>query len=230
MSTTTTLLKPTEIKDKLKEVNRDVKLEVLASGYTPEKRRMEFVTLFFFFTFWLGTGFNIFSQFDIAANHLFLSAFGWLIAMFIGDFIGGFVHWACDTWGTPESKPFGLFIRSFREHHIHPKAMCAHDFVEVSADSCLLTIPFLFAATFWRVKDAFQIEVLILHIAFWTCLFVLFTNQVHKWAHLDRKDRPYIILALQNLRLILRFLFLHIFSFISLFPLFFYSLFHVFSF
>lgn len=203
-----------EIKDlkevkNLKEVNRDVKLEVLASGYTPFKRRMEILTLTIFFLTWGGTGYNLFSQFDTQAGHLQISALGWFIAMFLGDFIGGVVHWACDTWGTPESKPFGVFIRSFREHHIHPKAMTTHDFIEVSADSCVLAIPVLILTALWRVKEAFVIELLILHIAFWTCLFVLFTNQVHKWAHMDRSNRPFIVSVLQSTYLILSYVFLN---------------------
>merc|ERR1711879_843891 len=122
-----------------------------------------------------------------------MGAIGFIISTFIADFLGGVVHWACDTWGSPNSKIVGVFIRSFREHHIDPQAMTKHDFIEVSADSCIIPMPFLILATFWRIQFSLQIELLLMNIALWTTFFVMMTNQVHKWAHVSTNKRPYIV-------------------------------------
>jgi len=181
--------------------DRSGKLDVLASGYTPTKRKVEIVVLTVFFIFWSAAGLNILrgSTFD----NVYLSLVGLVFSILFADFVGGVVHWACDTWGTPSTKFWGVFIRSFREHHLDPQAMTKHDFVEVSADSCIVPIPFVIAASLWRIENVFQLEWLILNITFWTTFFVMMTNQIHKWAHMNNNKRPFIVQMLQKTGVIL---------------------------
>ena len=190
-----------------KKVCRNDKLDVLASGYTPTKRKIEIIVLVLFFTFWATSLYNIIHV-QMEANGLYQNilstVIGFIFSIFLADFLGGVVHWACDTWGSPNSKFGGVFIRSFREHHIDPQAMTKHDFVEVSADSCIIPMPFLIAVTFWRILFFFQIELLIMNITLWTTFFVMMTNQIHKWAHISRDKRPMIVKFLQSLRVILQ--------------------------
>merc|ERR1712063_95691 len=181
--------------------DRSGKLDVLASGYTPTKRKVEIVVLTVFFIFWSAAGLNILrgSTFD----NVYLSLVGLVFSILFADFVGGVVHWACDTWGTPSTKFWGVFIRSFREHHLDPQAMTKHDFVEVSADSCIIPMPFLILVTFWRIQYSFQIELLLMNVALWTTFFVMITNQVHKWSHMSTNKRPLVVRFLQTLRIFL---------------------------
>jgi hypothetical protein len=116
---------------------------------------------------------------------------GWLLA----DLFSGLVHWALDTFGSIRTPVVGpAFIRPFREHHADPQGMTRHDFVEVNGASCLGCLPLLMASF---LADGFVHALLLC-----TCLGILFTNQCHKWAHMDKP--PALVRFLQRLRLVLR--------------------------
>lgn|SRR3990167_655292 len=183
-------------------IQRDEKLQTLAAGYTTTKRKIEIIILTLFTICWFEGARNLFRALSLESFCITFVAI--ITSMFVADFLGGVVHWACDTWGSPTSKYFGVFIRSFREHHIDPKAMTKHDFIEVSADSCIIPLPFLIAVTFWRVDDAYLIELFILHCTIWTTFFVMMTNQIHKWAHISSYSRPSIVAFLQKTGVILK--------------------------
>jgi hypothetical protein len=101
------------------------------------------------------------------------------------DFGSGFAHWLFDRYGTEQTPIVGQnFIKPFREHHVDPKGMTLHDFVETNGNNCIATAPVvalgltcdlttrhgLFAATFCGAMS----------------LFVFGTNQFHKWSHEDK--------------------------------------------
>jgi ubiquitin-conjugating enzyme E2 variant len=116
---------------------------------------------------------------------------GWLLA----DLFSGLVHWALDTYGSIRTPIVGpAIIRPFREHHADPQGMTRHDFFEVNGSSCLGCLPLLAACFF---ADGFVHALLVS-----TCVGILFTNQCHKWAHMDAP--PLFVRALQNVRLVLR--------------------------
>jgi hypothetical protein len=116
---------------------------------------------------------------------------GWLLA----DLFSGLVHWALDTYGSVRTPVVGpAIIRPFREHHADPQGMTRHDFFEVNGSSCLGCLPLLVLSLF---LEGFWHALLIS-----TCIGILFTNQCHKWAHMDRP--PAFVRALQKLRLVLR--------------------------
>jgi ubiquitin-conjugating enzyme E2 variant len=93
---------------------------------------------------------------------------------------------------TPIVGP--AIIRPFREHHADPEGMTRHDFIEVNGASCLGCLPLLLLSL---ALDGFAHA-----LVFFTCLGVLFTNQCHKWAHMDKPPAP--ALFLQRIGLILR--------------------------
>jgi len=94
-------------------------------------------------------------------------------------------HWGCDTWGTLESPLVGKsFIRSFREHHIDPKAMCKHDVVETNGDNCMLVVPFLYYCVFHHTIVT-EIDYFIVSGLTMLSVWVSLTNQIHKWSHTD---------------------------------------------
>ena len=116
---------------------------------------------------------------------------GWLLA----DLFSGLVHWALDSFGSVRTPVVGpAFIRPFREHHAEPEAMTRHDFIEINGASCLGCLPLLFLSLF--LIDFFH------SVVVFTCVGILFTNQCHKWAHMDAP--PMLVKMMQNLRLILR--------------------------
>jgi Lipid desaturase domain len=109
---------------------------------------------------------------------------GWLAS----DFLSGLLHWACDSLGSASTPLVGrAFIRPFREHHADPEQMTRHDFVETHGASCFAALPFLAAACFASF-DA--IPIALQSVLYFTALGALFTNQCHKWAHMDEGATP----------------------------------------
>ncbi len=122
-------------------------------------------------------------------------AVAWVIGWLAADFISGIFHWFFDTWFTPDTPFIGrVFVRTFREHHTDPTAICRHDFVETNGSN-------IFAGCFLVtvghcVSDAFCAASL-LSAGF----FMSLTSQIHKWAHTARVPR--VVAFLQRTRLIL---------------------------
>lgn len=128
-----------------------------------------------------------------------------VLAYVFADFLSGLVHWAGDTFFKHDTPVIGAaFIRPFREHHLDPKAITNHTFLETNGNNCLamlgLLMPLWFVGRpapgstavpfFW-----FQI------FAFFVSLAVFATNQFHKWAHQD--DPLALVRWLQRAGLIL---------------------------
>jgi hypothetical protein len=108
-----------------------------------------------------------------------------LLAMYVlADFVSGVVHCAADNFGSPSTPFFGIaLISPFREHHRDPDGITKHDFLETNGNSCLvclapLAIWLAVSLPGWPLVD------LGLRFAVLTfCLFILTTNQFHKWSH-----------------------------------------------
>ncbi len=73
---------------------------------------------------------------------------GWWLAVLIAlplgvaaiDVLSGVVHWACDRFGDAASPVVGpLLIRAFREHHVDPRQMVEHDWVETNGEPCFFS-------------------------------------------------------------------------------------------
>lgn len=121
---------------------------------------------------------------------------GWVGA----DFVSGFVHWLADTWGSADMAVIGpTLIRNFREHHVDPKAITRHDFVERNGANCLVSVPVLAAACFVPVRGGLGAFVAgsLLSLTSW----VFLTNQIHMWAHRD--ENPWYVRWGQATRMIL---------------------------
>ena len=119
---------------------------------------------------------------------------------FLGaDFVSGFVHWLADTWGSTSMRWIGAaLIRPFREHHLDPKEITRHDFVETNGNNCLVSLPAILFALCLRPEGA---GLLVAASIGALVVFVMLTNQFHKWAHLDAP--PKAIAWLQRWHLIL---------------------------
>lgn len=63
---------------------------------------------------------------------------GAVVGILCGDFLSGLAHWACDTWGNARTPVVGpTLIQAFRNHHVDPDSICAHDWIEVNGEAAL---------------------------------------------------------------------------------------------
>jgi hypothetical protein len=129
---------------------------------------------------------------------LALSAF---MAGFVGaDFVSGFVHWAADTWGTPEWPVVGkALIRPFREHHVDQTEITRHDFIETNGNNCFVSIFPTVGAALLPLNGT--VSVFAAELMFALSFAVFGTNQFHKWAHM--KTPPKAVAFLQRMNLLL---------------------------
>jgi len=124
-----------------------------------------------------------------------VAPFAIVIGMIAADFVSGFVHWACDTWGSTSTPILGqLAIRTFREHHVDQTAIVRHDFVETNGHNFALSI--IPSVAGLVVASPFARACLLA-----TATFVAMTSQIHKWAH--QEVPPVLVRALQRWRVIL---------------------------
>jgi ubiquitin-conjugating enzyme E2 variant len=131
---------------------------------------------------------------------LALTAF--LLGYVAADLISGIVHWVADTWGTPDWPVIGkALIRPFREHHVDQKAITRHDFVEINGNNCAISVPVGVAAALLPQGPALGMNLFVSTFAGSLIVWVLFTNQFHKWAHQDSPPRG--VAFLQKLNLVL---------------------------
>ena len=158
-------------------------IHALREGYSPAMRRFEIASI---------TGYSAIMVWLVVklapgwAESPWLALTAFMLGYVFADFVSGFVHWAADTWGTPEWPVVGQsLIRPFREHHVDQKEITRHDFIETNGNNCFVSlVPGLIAALLpqgpgrmWMMFASTFVFSLI--------LWVLFTNQFHKWSHLD---------------------------------------------
>jgi len=99
------------------------------------------------------------------------------------DFLSGVFHWFFDTWFSPDTPFIGrAFVRTFREHHVDPDAICRHDFVETNGSN-MLAGSFVMACGLCAEADYAAGALLS------SGLFLSVTSQIHKWAHAQRVPR-----------------------------------------
>ena len=125
-----------------------------------------------------------------------------LLGYLAADLVSGLLHWAADTWGSPDLPVLGpAILRPFREHHRDPLAITRHDFVETNGNNCLASLPVLGVAL-WLSPEADGSGSLFLSsflgaLVFWELL----TNQFHQWAHVPAP--PPLVAFLQRWHVIL---------------------------
>merc|ERR1711916_369867 len=172
----------------------------LEQGYTPAKRMQEIACIAIASVLYAITVWRLVNEFD---NSLLQVVTAVVVGMLVADFASGLVHWGADTWGSLDAPLVGqTFIRSFREHHIYPTAMCKHDFVETNGDNFLTVVPILtYTAFFWTAETSWFPGTSVLAFVVAAALFTAVTNQIHKWAHTMKP--PAIVDLLQRAHVIL---------------------------
>ena len=119
-----------------------------------------------------------------------------LLAYLAADLVSGVVHWAADTWGSPDLPVVGpALLRPFREHHRDPLAITRHDFVETNGNNCLVSLPVLALAIWLSPGDDGPGSVFLPAFLGALVVWMLLTNQFHKWAHLPTPPPPVLAFA-----------------------------------
>lgn len=175
----------------------------LASGYSRWFRGVEILSILSFWSLTLAVCWKV-SPFAKTDGWLIVA--GCAMGFILADFTSGFVHWMADTWGSTEMPVLGkALIRPFRQHHVDPKAMTKHDYVETNGANCMIAVPWALGAFLtpldvegW-VEPALFFVVSITSMIFW----VMMTNQIHKWSHLEEHETPAVLRWAQKLHLVL---------------------------
>lgn len=123
-------------------------------------------------------------------HHPLLVACAAFLGFLGADLVSGLVHWLADTWGSPDMPVIGAtLIRPFRHHHLDPLEITRHDFIETNGANCLISLPVAAAAlaiaTYGTGGWALFISAFLGSLVVW----VMGTNQFHKWSHTAQPPR-----------------------------------------
>jgi plasmanylethanolamine desaturase len=165
--------------------------KTLAAGYSPAFRAVEILSIT---TFFVAVGALLWRLAPSMVAAPWLAVLMVVLGYLSADFISGFVHWMADTWGSTEVPVVGqALIRPFREHHVDAEAITRHDFIETNGANCLISLP-VTAVAFWTHDT---VALFLTSMVVW----VMATNQFHKWSH--TRQRGAAVRFLQRLHLIL---------------------------
>ena len=162
---------------------------------------LEFLGIVFFFVLALLMGAEIYRGM-VTFGFVWLLPIIAVLAYLAADLISGFVHFLADNFGSSEMPVIGPhFIGAFREHHVDPKGITRHDFIDTNGNNSLVSLPFLLLAWLELPIEATVSGYLFGTFFLLLCLAVFLTNQFHKWAHTE--DPPTLAVWLQRRGLIL---------------------------
>lgn len=171
----------------------------LAAGYTPVMRAIEIASIVIFIAIELYLFIKLGRHFEQNPWLLLSAAIaGYLFA----DFISGFVHWLADTWGSVDMPIIGkALLRPFREHHVDPKAITRHDFIETNGMNCGISIPGVGIVALMPLDNPWSLFFVAMITT--AALWVMGTNQFHKWSHQEPEELPGWVKLLQRLHIVL---------------------------
>jgi ubiquitin-conjugating enzyme E2 variant len=174
----------------------------LAKHYTWKKRLLETCSVLVFVVLY-GFALARARSLDLGSHALLLGG-AFFAGMVAADLVSGLVHWLADTWGTVEVPILGpTLIKNFREHHADPKALTRKGLIETNGDNCMIVLPAPIWSLFVPVDDArpewLFVYAFSLSLTFW----IMLTNQIHKWAHLEWDELSAPVRFLMRTRLIL---------------------------
>lgn len=173
-------------------------------NYPTRHRLFELFAILSYFSFTGVVSFKIWGAMDgfspFSATWIMLTSV--LLAYIAADFVSGFVHWLGDTFGEPDWFFLGpAFIMPFRYHHVDPKDITHHDFIEVNGNSCIVLLLYLIPIYMLIPAQLGGWGFGLCCFSVWFAMFIFLTNQCHKWAHTE--NPPPFIKRLQNWSLIL---------------------------
>ncbi len=138
----------------------------------------------------------------VTFGYLWLLPFLVVLGYLAADLISGFVHFLADNFGSADTPIIGPnFVGAFREHHVDPKGITHHDFIDTNGNNSLISLPFMLLVWLAVPVETTALGCLFGAFSLLLCLAVFLTNQFHKWAHTE--DPPFLAAWLQRRRLIL---------------------------
>jgi ubiquitin-conjugating enzyme E2 variant len=186
-------------------LNKKSEIMRLRAGYSVTQRLAQVIGIALFFAwslYILIRSLSVAQTMDVAHPGLLIPVAivaGYLFA----DLASGIVHWLGDNYGSESWPLLGSgFIRPFRHHHVAPKDICEHGFVQLNGNNCLVSLLTFWWATIPAVTPESGAMVVFLGF-FWLAVawFTFATNQFHSWAHAD--EAPRFARWLQDKKLIL---------------------------
>lgn len=170
----------------------------LSSGYTRPQHVMNVLGLVVFFVGAVWVGAHVYS-FRPGVYEL---AVGIFAAWVFTDFACGVIHWAGDTWGRTDLPLVGrMFVRSFREHHVDPRAITRHGMVQLLGEQAIVAVPLMPLLLLHEPESAYGVTLLVFMYA--VLVVAITANVFHRWAHMARP--PLIGRVMQRAGLIISF-------------------------
>lgn len=112
------------------------------------------------------------------------------LGLLASDFTSGMFHWFFDNYGSPATPVFGQTIELFRVHHALPEDICKSNFTFTVGHISLWAVPLVASDLLAFVWGQPPLLYSAWTVFFSTAnLFLIYTNQFHKWAHLPVKPR-----------------------------------------
>ncbi len=173
----------------------------IADHSTPAHAFLEHSTAILFPILLIATVYFSFNRL-YALELIWLAALALPLALVLGDFVGGLVHWGADTYFSEDTPVVGpALIKPFREHHLFPLDITTHTFVSIVGNVCILAVPLLAVCLYllWVTRHGL-LAFAILCISLMTAATVG-TNVFHKWAHQEKPSA--LVRWLQRMRLVL---------------------------
>lgn len=164
-------------------------------------RTLEIIAIGLFAILAAGLGWKLVATLDGWTSTVIL-ALAAVVGYALADLISGIVHWLGDRYGSETTPLIGpIFVRPFREHHLDPKAITRHGFVETNGSNCIVSVPCMAVAFFVIPETPSLFSTFLLGGKLAFCLAIFATNQFHKWAHMD--NPPRLVPLLRSISLIL---------------------------
>ena len=119
-----------------------------------------------------------------------------VLCILVADFLVGFVHWAEDTYGTPNwIRPLDTqIVLPNIDHHRKPSAIGSAS--NWFTRNYVPVIAFLLLFVAITILFGFSLRL------FWVGLFASLGNEVHTWNHRKAKDNPGWVRFLQDTGLV----------------------------
>lgn len=132
-----------------------------------------------------------------------------VVGVLAGDLITGILHWAFDTWFSPDTRFFRRMVLIVREHHIYPDRMFEysfyHDAGALSVMAFLLTSPLFTFAFLQSVGDTqgFHLLYYAVCVAVTISFALVFMFELHKFGH--KRETSKMVRLLQRFGLLLSY-------------------------